>query len=671
MKKLVTIVLLFCAVLANAESDKKYTRLKAKADRFYNNFIYPKAVEFYEKAIGESSSFDAQAHLKIADSYRLMNNALSAAKWYEKIEHHGIMTDQDRMNYAQILLKNGNSEKAKEIMDSMESFDETEFGRLSDLDDVESYYVDSMAYLVENMAINSEDADFSPTYYEDGFVFVSNRKNGKLNQNTYSWDDTYFLDLYYSKISEDTYEEPEVMTKRINTIFHEGPAVFFDNDTKIIFTRNNFNLGRTNTSVEGVNMLKLYYAEKNPKNGRWNKPVQLPFNSDEYSVGHPALSNDGNTLYFSSDMPGSEGKADLFKVERLADGWSEPINLGDEINTPEDELFPYLSEDNVLYFSSLGHQGIGGLDIYKVDLTNIEGGVHNMGYPVNTKADDFAMVLDGDVGYLSSNREGGRGSDDIYKVNVFRYQLIANLVDAETGESVVGDITVVDDYSGEKIQSVSEMNTISIEVMKGKKLRFSGGSINYLDTLLTFSTLNIPNGAYEHTIDIPLRKPNFKTRLLYVDNYMRPTQRFDLYKGITEFEVSEAEYRKTLSDRRIDIAGIDFIRSVYYDFDKSNIREDASENLDKLVSYLEEYENLKVTLASHTDSRGSKWYNEQLAKRRAEAAKAYLMESGIAEDRILVEHHGELDLINECGNSEECNENAHQLNRRTEIYLSY
>ncbi|MFY0690220.1 MAG: OmpA family protein [Cyclobacteriaceae bacterium] len=672
MKKLVTVFLvLICLVVQGANSDKRYTRLKAKADRFYNNFIYPKAVQFYEKAIEESTAFDAQAHLKIADSYRLMNNSLSAEKWYERIERHEVMTDQDRMNYAQILLKNGKKSRAQEIMNDVQSADKNQFARLSKLEDEASYYVDSMAYLVENMAINSEDADFSPTYYEEGFVFVSNRKNGKLNQNTYSWDDTYFLDLYYSKISEDQYAEPEVMTKRINTIFHEGPSVFYDNDTKIIFTRNNFNLGRTNTSVEGINMLKLFYAEKNSKNGRWTKPVQLPFNSDDYSVGHPALSKDGNTLYFSSDMPGTVGKADLFKVERVGDGWSDPINLGPEINTVEDELFPYVSVENVLYFSSLGHHGIGGLDIYKADLSNIEEGVHNMGYPINTQADDFSMVLDGDVGYFSSNREGGKGSDDIYKVNVFKYQLIVNLVDAETSESIEGEITVEDANADETILRESDVPSISLEVMKGRQLKLSGASEEYLDTLMSFSTLDIPAGSYEHSIDIPLRKPNLKTHLLYVDNYMRETQRFDLYEGISEIDESPSAYEEILAEKHIDIAGIDFIRSVYYDFDRSNIREDAAENLNKLVSYMREYENLKVTLTSHTDSRGSRYYNEQLAKRRAASARLYLLEKGVPANRIIIEHYGENDLVNECSSSAECEENAHQLNRRTEIYLSY
>lgn len=643
-----------------------------KADRFYENFAYSKAVEVYEKAIDlkqrDEDIFDMESALKIADSYRLMNNPTSAEKWYAKVEDTELMTDQDKMNYAQILLKNGKDNKAKSIIDSMENAESTDLERLRTIDDVGSYYADSAAYFVENMNINSEQADFSPTYYDNGFVFVSNRKNKRSNQTTYYWDDTYFLDLYYTEVSDGQNMEPAVMSKRINTIFHEGPATFSEDGNSVIFTRNNFNLGEERTSVEGVNMLKLYGAAKNKK-GKWSKPVALPFNSDDYSAGHPALTNNGKTLYFSSDMEGSYGNADIY-ITNLIDGeWTTPKNMGPEINTSEDELFPYISDDNILYFASAGHPGIGGLDIYKVDLKDKVTGVTNLGYPVNTKADDFGLIMEGNIGYLSSDRKGGAGSDDIYKVNLFMYDLTANLVDAESGDLISGTLTVLDKSTNEIVGEIENGSSTSFSSVRGRELMLTGSSNGYLEGEMLFSTLEIPVGMMSYSVDLALEKPNLKGDILLVKNNGIIDQVFGIQEELALYDGSFEELKSDFSESNVDLEDVFEINSVLYDFDKSNIRDDAARELDKLINVLNTHADLKVTLSSHTDSRGSSSYNNRLAKKRAESAREYLLANGVDSERIGLEHFGEDKLLEDC-NSENTCERVHQSNRRTEITLS-
>ncbi len=655
-------------VFAAGNDSKKVQRLIAKGDKAFDNFVYVKAVDYYEKALDEKAKFDAEVSLKIADSYRLMNKPRSAEPWYAKVEDTEVMTEQDLMNYAQILLRNGKDQKAKEISSQIKVLDLSKFERLKKIDNVEIYYADSAAYYVENMNINTPESEFSPTYLDDGFVFVSNRdRDGVIKQATYGWDDTYFLDLYYAKVEDGKILEPEPMTKRINTIFHEGPAVFFDDGNKLIFTRNNFNLGEERTSVEGVNMLKLYYTEKDKK-GKWGKPTTLPFNSDDYSVGHPTFDDASQTLYFASDMPGGQGNSDIYKVKYLDGKWGTPENLGDKINTIEDELFPFIGEDGDLYFASEGHPGIGGLDVYAVNLEDESSEVKNMGYPINTPDDDFAMIIDGKVGYLSSNRLGGRGYDDIYKVYLYKYDITARLVDFDSGEELDGSIVATDLKDESALAETEDEGKVYFNIIRGKEIKFSGAKDGYKSNELSFSTLDIPLEADSFVVDIPLRKPNLFADVIRVTS---PTS-LDLFsndEALRFFDGSMEELKKDLDAKYYKIADIYDVESIYYDFDKANIREDAQQSLDALVEVLNKFEDFTVQLGAHTDSRGSNTYNDYLAKRRVKAAYDYLIENGVKAERISTGSFGEEELLNDCGDGVPCNKQQHQLNRRTEVRL--
>jgi outer membrane protein OmpA-like peptidoglycan-associated protein len=651
-------------------TEKKYERLIQKADRYYQNFVYTKAVEVYEKAIElkeeDQSVFDVESALKIADSYRLMNQPISAEKWYQKVVDREIMTDQDKMNYAQVLLKLGKDNNAKSVIDNMNNADLADIDRLKSIDELGSFYTDSMAYFIENININSEEADFSPAYYQDGIAFVSNRPNRKLNQNTYYWDDSYFLDLYYTSDVDGVNSKPEVMSKRINSIFHEGPSVFIEDDQKIIFTRNNFSLGESHTSTDGIVKMKLYTAEK-LKNGKWSKPTELPFNDDDYTTSSPTFSPDGQTMYFHADLPGTVGKTDIFKVSYLNDEWGTPESLGDIINTTEDEKFPFVGEDNTLYFASAGHSGIGGLDIYKVNLDDPSLEVTNMGFPVNTQKDDFGLIIDGNQGYLSSNRDGGKGSDDIYKFIIYIYDLQANIIDEDTKELLTGTLDVYDKGADEIVAQVENGSSVSFQSYRGRNLVLKGSSEGYLDGTMDFFTGDIPLESMSYSIDLEMKRPNLKGDIIVVDNYGREKQVIDARETIATYDGSVDDLKADFEKEYYNVKNLFELTAVYYDFDKSNIRKDAAEGLDDLVDVLESHKELKVTLSGHTDIRGPRWYNERLSKSRVDSARAYLLSKGISEDRIITDYKGELNPVEACKN---CSEDAHQLNRRTEIYLS-
>ena len=297
---------------------KKYDREIAKADLRYNNFVYIKAIKHYKKALSIKDEDSDYASLRIADSYRLVNDNDKALLWYNKMAHKDIMTVTDKSNYAQLLVLNGQLDKAKSIADNIGSpLQRLEKAHLSS-----EINVDPLTF-IRNLEVNSEQSDFSPTYYQNGIVFVSNREYNQLFQTKYYWDESYFLDLYYSQNLDSTEESFSRFHKRINTIYHEGPAVFFNNENEIIFTRNNFNQGRKTLSEEGINKLKLFHSYRQSKEHKWTKPVELPFNGDNYSVGHPSLTSDGKRMYFASDMPGTVGKADIYYSD-WADGvWGE------------------------------------------------------------------------------------------------------------------------------------------------------------------------------------------------------------------------------------------------------------------------------------------------------------------------------------------------------------
>jgi len=515
-------------------------------------------------------------------------------------------------------------------------------------------------------------------------VFVSDRGESPLAHQTFSWNDRAFLDLYLSQISEDgNLQFPSKFYKGLNTKFHEGPLVFYEQDTKMIFTRNNYISKKIGKSQDGIIKLKLYQGEQ--QGGAWTNLNELPFNSDEYSVGHPAITKEGTTLYFASDMPGGLGGTDIYRTTKKDGKWGTPVNLGKTVNGEGNEMFPFVSADGRLYYASNGKGGLGGLDIFQTMYSDGEiAAIKNLGYPINTNKDDFGIILDDrrKSGYFSSNREGGTGDDDIYYLLISRVTIEARMIDKETGEPLSdGSLTVLEKSLNEPLFMEKEGAKYIFDAVPGKDYEFTGSMENYESNTVTLSTSNLSPDVDLLTVDVPLEKiPEYppldlddsvkSVELLLIENISGKRQKFYITGDIFKlYPGTEEDLQQALAKKGVAVSEVIRISNIYYDLDKSTIRPDASEQLDRLAAILTKYPRINLYTDSHTDSRQTDSYNDALSIRRSNSSLSYLIKKGIIRDRMENKAFGERELVNDCGNDIECTEAKHQFNRRTEFEI--
>jgi outer membrane protein OmpA-like peptidoglycan-associated protein/tetratricopeptide (TPR) repeat protein len=390
----------------------------AKGDRYYSDFAYVKALDAYKDAFDNASEVEAQtkATLKIAETYRKLNDPAQTVEWFDKI---GETLESDSaiylLHYAQALSAIKKYSEAKTWFQryKVKAKDaELAEEQINAIQNQEKFYRKVASTTVDKLGLNQAGTDFAPAFYGKDLLFVSARKKDKLIKADYQWDESDYLDLFIFNGETNSVDR---FFKHINTKYHEGPLVIYNKETKMILTRNGYFDKKVFKSEEGVTHLQLFYSEL--ENGKWSKPAPINLNNSEYSIGHPAISEDGKKLYFVSDMPGGFGGTDLYVSEFEAEVWGTPRNLGPNINTSGNEMFPFLTDKAQLFFASNGHGGLGGLDIFGIDISNdFKGKISNLGAPINTEADDFSLIVDKTdrSGYFSSNREGSKNNDDIY-----------------------------------------------------------------------------------------------------------------------------------------------------------------------------------------------------------------------------------------------------------------
>ncbi len=685
MKNIYTITILLIGLLTiswteidkNKEVKKKtkgkIEKAKVKASRSFDSFAYTKSIKRYKKVL-QLSPDDNEATIKIADSYRKINDSNQAREWYKKAADLGFLVNKaDQLNYAQVLSSVGDYEEADKWYNL-----HGENGKMAvliknkkeALKSIELFFKDSVAYNVRITDFNTEHSDFGPSYLEEGIVFASARPSKGLFKPKYAWDNSNFLDMF--KVNEKG--EAVKIQRGINTRYHEGPATFFDQSNKVIFTRNNYHKGKSNESKDGVNKLKLFYAIKSKNGKKWCPAVELPFNSDEYSVGHPSVTEDGLTLYFASDMPGGKGGSDIYMSRWDGEKWGGAENMGEQVNSPGNEFFPYIHPDGTLYYSSDGMPGLGGLDVFEVSSSD-PGIPKNIGYPINTQKDDFGLILsnDGRSGYLSSNREGGEGHDDIYSFEKYFYDVKVLLVDAKTGEPLEGTINSSYVKSDKIITTTGADKELTFRVIRGDEVNLTGMKENYSKVEEKLATIDLPKEMKEpYVIKLPLMgiekesEEQFRD-VVVIENNGETTQLFAIEEELIEKEGTLASFRADMMKKGIKVMKVYTYQNILYDFDKSNIRKDAAEKLDRIIWLLNEYPTVSIKLKSHTDIRGSKSYNQELAKKRALSARTYLMKNGISRNRIIESSYGEEEVFINC--KDNCNEQQHQSNRRTEILI--
>ncbi len=628
--------------------EKKLEKGKIQYDRYQ----YIDAQDTYLKII-EKGYKDADILKNLANSYYFNSQFEEASLWYkELITSYPEALETEPEYYFRYVQTLKATEKYTEADTYMKKFtelsaDETRVRYFNDSSDyLERIDFQSGRYEIENSSINSIYSDFGTAFYGKFVVFASSRDTLILTKTIHQWNNESFLDLYQAEYNPANGELAEVqkLSKKINTKYHESTPVFSKDGNTIYFTRNNFSKRKLGKDKSGTNKLKIYQSVKS-STGEWSEPKSLPFNSDEYSTAHPSLSIDEKVLYFSSDMPGGKGLSDLYQVTIQSDGsFGEPENLGDRINTEGKETFPFISANNDLYFASNGHNGLGGLDVYVTRLepkTEEEKLVVNVGKPVNSPKDDFAFIVDDNSkrGYFSSNRPETVGADDIYSflqledLRSFCEITIAGLVtDKDTNELLQGARVSIYDDSNNLIKSfvVDEKASYSGILQCGTPyfIRAEKEAYNTLEKMVT--TLEKTK-----TIDIPLA----------------------LEKKITSADVGD------------DLAKVLALKPIYFDFNASYIRQDASIELAKVIEVLNQYPEMKIEVGSHTDSHGDDAYNLELSQRRATSTVAYIINKGISEDRLIAKGYGETQPINECKNGSNCKKEEYQLNRRSEFII--
>tara|TARA_R110002072_G_scaffold303042_1_gene491784 strand:- start:13891 stop:15828 length:1938 start_codon:yes stop_codon:yes gene_type:complete len=628
------LAVLVLLVTSTVFSQKKQVE---KANKEFDKYAYIDAREIYLKVV-EDGYESAQIFKNLGDTFYWNSDYDNAAKWYQKLISN-YPSEVEAVYYyraAQSLKSLGQYEDSDKLMDLYAAVGGGGLIVQNYKDDpnyLESIAFKAKGYELEKVSVNTKFSDFGPSYYGDKLVFASSTTKSEGGKN-FQWNDQPYLDLFVADIdAEGRLSEAKDLPGDINTKYHESSTTFSKDGTTVYFTRNNFIDGKKGKDKNKTIRLKLYKATRSGDNF-WTNIQELPFNSKEYSVAHPALSVDQKRLYFSSDMPGTLGMSDLWYVEIQGDNsYGEPVNLGPSINTEARESFPFISDAGNMYFSSDGRAGLGGYDIYvtPLDAEGMPTEISNLGEPANSNQDDFGFIIREEkrIGYLSSNRDGNRGSidDEIYRVQE-KCEIILNgtVFDVDSNALLPGATVQLLDENNGLVDEVTVGEDAAYQFMVSCETTYSirGAKERYAPYETVVTT---PDKTSEITVPVPLK-------------LIDPCPPNDLGCRLK-------------------------LQPIYFDFDRYNIRPDAAVELAKILAAMQKYPELIIHIESHTDSRAPFKYNERLSEKRAQSTLNWLVDKGIDRSRLTAKGYGERQLVNNCSDGVECTEEEHQLNRRS------
>jgi peptidoglycan-associated lipoprotein len=613
----------------------------------YDKKEYFVAGDNYRKVYSSSKKKEEriEASYKAADCYRLMNDNKNSELWYFKAIKLDPKNADAQLRLAQAKKKNQDFDKAiiefknyqKMGGDAVVNVEK----EITGCENALKWKNLKTRYIVENVkGLNTRWQDFGAVYFKkDQLFFTSDREKGASNT-VYGWTGNAHTDIYTVTFKKDkknpnniTYQMPNLVDKKVlNGKINEGAICFDSRFTTMYMTRCNYDNGGKGKKCQ------LYISTLSGT--EWSEPALIPFSLDSFSCGQPTISKDGQILYFSSDMPGGQGGKDIWMTtySKRSRSWGDPVNLGTTINTEDDEMFPFIHEDGTLYFSSNGHTGLGGLDIFytKGEATDWSDPI-NMKTPINSGADDFSVILEKDKesGYFSSNREGGRGQDDIYRF--YMNPLIFNL------SGVV-------------------RNQKTKEVLRNAYVTITSSSDTGKIILKTDES-----GSYKLRLKSKTDYELFSAKQYFFDSKV-------FYQTTKGLEVS-TDLVQDIDLIPMDLNSTFTLEGIYYDLDKADLRPASRLILDTLVMTLNKYPNVRIELGSHTDCRADSSYNINLSQRRADSAVAYIISKGIDSLRIVSKGYGENQLVNGCAcegpneaiQGRKCSEEEHQLNRRTTV----
>ncbi|WP_316844646.1 OmpA family protein [Pedobacter psychrodurus] len=687
----ITLPVFFCLSLifyqgTRAQSFQGQSELNT-ARKSFNSLEYISAIAKLKKFLAKDTS-NLEAMEMLAYSYRMTKNYPAALESYRKLTDRSPVKNVWALYYAESLANNQQYEESerwyRKYLSSVPAdkraaaFASTNLGNINK---------NPGHWQVGFLNINSQASEYSPAFYKEGLLFSSNRQSEHFSKHIFKWDNTPFSKLYYAEKLEDLKvinpdslvntkssqkqkirynddDTPETsndnnilsaygrsierdtlnlmygqdkIVKKLGGVFdnkyHNAAAAVFP-DGAIIFTRNNYINGKTSKSTDGTIKLKMYTAY----GPNLNSIKEFPFNSNEYSTGHPALSPEGNILVFTSDRPGGFGGTDLYYCVKSGQGeWTSPVNLGKQINTEGNEMFPSFDHDGNLFFSSTGLAGLGGLDVFQVQLREMKPVSHpiNMGSPINSSKDDFALIIttDGKKGYFSSNRNG---NDNIYEFRRSSYKIIlqGTLSDARTRIPLAGGRILMHHLDGNDTIKTDNKGRFRRELPAETDYEITAQKLGYINNIQFTTSVGIQKDS---VINLDIRLSKTESAQQYILNHCD-------------------SLKKVFS-----------VKNIYYDLDRSEIRSDAKGALNELADLMRKYPEITVITSSHCDSRASEEYNRNLSLRRGESAKTYLVSRGIRSERIKVEYYGKTRLVNRCYDGVNCSEEDQQLNRRTEF----
>jgi outer membrane protein OmpA-like peptidoglycan-associated protein len=628
MKKIYTFLLIIAVSTSIATAQNSKTK---KADQLYDRLAYTDAAEAYQKLLkkGEGSRYVFE---RLANSYFFINDTKKAEPFYKRVVKGKKVNSETVYNYAQSLKANG---KISDYNTWMKKFSEM---KPSDSRAVEfmknpnyvPQIMDAFAmYEAKNLSdINSEYSEFGGIVVGKDFYFTSARNTKRKK---YQWDDQPFLDVYKASLIGNTIKNAQLLEGDVNTKYHEGNVTITADGKRMYFDRNDYFNGKYAKDEEGVNQINIYYSEK--IDGNWKGVFSVPFNNSAYSNGHPALSPNGNTLYFVSDKPGGKGDSDIYKVSIDSIGtFGSPERLGDNINTEGKEVFPYIDSNGALYFSSNGHQGLGGLDGFYAEAKGGNGfnDPINLGKGANSADDDFAFIYDPNTktGFMSSNRKGGKGSDDIYAITA-----------VEVPCTITIDATILDEYSKTPISGARVDLYDTAENKLSTKTSDANGKVSFKAACDKEHVLQAVATDYES---------NASTIKAANDTKVMTSVKLRPIEAIIEGEKI-------------------VLNPIYFDYDRSNVKPKAAFELDKIVALMKKYPSFIIKVESHTDNKGKDEYNMNLSEKRAQATVQYIISKDISASRITGAGFGKSKPVNTCGDG--CTDAERQKNRRSDFII--
>lgn len=702
-----------------------------KGNQYYSQQAYSEAIPYYERLL-KSDSTNKVLLTNLGDCYRYTNNNEGQLLCYGGLIRQGKAEPIQELYYGQALMEAGQVEEAKPYFDRYTA-DTRGQNLASSLSKMKTYTRNADAYQVNPVSYNSPQNDMCAVLFHDAVVFTSARAKTSWITKKQGWTQSSYMSIYSTEKDENGKDmKPSMFMGDLKSRFNDGPVCFSKDYNTIYFTRNNSR--KEEKARDGSFKLKILEAVLD-ENG-FSMVRTLPFNNNDYNFAHPSISPDGYTLYFASDMDGGKGGMDIYMSRKDSGGvWGPPVNMGDKINTAGNEVFPFIASNGVLYFSSNGHDGLGGLDIYE---TKLLGGtptrVYNMGEPVNSRNDDFGIFLmeDNKFGYISSNRQSGGMDDDIFQLQILREIKRGKEVkiltkDKLSGEPIAGakvvinGDTVITNDQGEyntlaeenieyKLEAMKEdyfktedhmssksslddsftkelilekdpklflrafiTDTKSKELLSGVTLRVTDISTNTdLDLYTTTESGDYFKFLFSSRIGdklaylIRLEKPGYLQRTVIFTHTIDKPGEINMNESLN-LSLGRVEIG-------MDLAKMIDMKPIYFDLGKSSIRKDAAIELDKIVQVMNEYPNMSVELGSHTDCRSGAASNMKLSAARAKASADYIIKKGIHKSRIVGKGYGESRLLNNCACEgkvqSNCSEDEHAVNRRTEFIIT-